>query len=254
MELHDQRNQSPTLVCRSESTQVVVHRQGGLAWIQRVGSRCSINRGKNGVTAQRILIPLSILIGILAGPVGLFAASGQSGSQYTPTFPGGLIAWLVCNGRKRNQIGGWLLFFFWQLYSGLIISAVLFAANIQSYVPENFTTTQQYALFILSTIPVFTIFLVQLAVGTVLLSARTWDVLKLLRWLIGAEVVASSVSTIIDANYFPDNVGLNFLTLIPQILWLAYFFRSARVKHVFQIHDWEIAVNSIYPVKPKLAT
>src|SRR4029077_1779897 len=122
---------------------------------------------------------------------------------------------------------------------------------IQSYVPENFTITQHFGLFILSTIPMFIIFLAQLAVGTVLLSARTWDVLKLLRWLIGAQVVATTVSTIIDANYFPDNLGLNFLTLIPQILWLGYFFRSARVKHVFQLHDWEIAVNSIYPVKPK---
>jgi hypothetical protein len=55
------------------------------------------------------------------------------------------------------------------------------------------------------------------------------SVIVWLRWLIGAEVVAAIISTIIDVNYFPDNVGLNFLTLVPEALWLAYFFRSKRV-------------------------
>lgn len=178
-----------------------------------------------------------------------------SSSQSAPAYPGGLIvAWIICNGAKRNQIGGWLLFFFWQLYGGVIITAVLFATNIQSYVPENFDSTDRCALFLVSTVPTLMIYLAQLGVGTILLSVRTWDLLKLLRWLIGAEVVAAIISTIIDANYFPDNVGLNFLTLVPEALWLAYFFRSKRVKHVFETHDWEIAVNSIYPVKPKMAT
>lgn len=134
------------------------------------------------------------------------------------------------------------------------MTALLFATNIQSYVPENFETGDRFALFVFSAVPTLIIYLAQVAVGTILLSVRTWDVLKLLRWLIGAEVVAVAISTVIDANYFPDNVWLNFLTLIPQTLWLAYFLRSTRVRHVFKTHDWEIAVNSIYPVKPKLAT
>jgi len=185
--------------------------------------------------------------------VWLITSSGST--PPAPTYPGGIIvAWLICNGAKRNQIGGWLLFFFWQLYGGVIITAALFATNIQSYVPENFESTDRCALFLVTTVPTLIIYLAQLGVGTILLSVRIWDLLKLLRWLIGAQVVASIVSTIIDANYFPDNVGLNFLTLVPEALWLAYFFRSKRVKHVFENHDWEIAVNSIYPVKPKMAT
>jgi hypothetical protein len=87
-----------------------------------------------------------------------------------------------------------------------------------------------------------------------LLSARTWDLLKLLRWVIAAEVVGAIVSTGIDAVYYPDNVALNFLTIVPESLWLAYLFRSVRVRHIFQSHDWELAVNFIYPLKPKAAT
>jgi hypothetical protein len=177
-----------------------------------------------------------------------------SGSQTTPVLPGGIIAWVICNGAKRNQIGGWLMFFFWQLYSSILMTAFLFAMNIQSYVPENFESSDRFLLFLTSVVPMLIIYLAQVGVGTILLVARTWDLLKLLRWLVGMEVVASIIALVIDANYFPDNVGLNFLTLVPQALWLAYFFRSMRVKHVFKTHDWEIAVNSLYPIKPKMVS
>ncbi len=185
----------------------------------------------------------------------ILAAASSSGSQYTPTYPGGiLVAWLICNGAKRNPIGGWLLFFYWQLYGGLLMSSAFFAMNIQSYVPENFDNREKYLLFLVSAVPTLIFFLLQLAVGTILLSVRTWDLLKLLRWVIVGEIAAAIVSTVIDAAYFPDNVGLNFLTIVPESLWLVYLFRSVRVKHVFQTHDWEIAVNSIYPAKLKMAT
>jgi hypothetical protein len=185
----------------------------------------------------------------------VIVAASSSSSQYTPTYPGGiLIAWLICNGAKRNPIGGWLLFFYWQLYGGLLMTSAFFAMNIQSYIPENFDEKEKYLLFLASAVPTLILYLIQLAVGTILLTVRTWDLLKLLRWAIIGEIAAAIVSTAIDAVYFPDNVGLNFLTIVPESLWLAYLFRSARVKHVFQTHDWEIAVNSIYPAKPKMAT
>jgi Pyridine nucleotide-disulphide oxidoreductase, dimerisation domain len=90
-----------------------------------------------------------------------FAASSNS-SPNSPTFaPGILIAWLICNGRKRSPVGGWLFFFYWQLYSGLLISAVFFAGNIQSYVPENFDTPSQFALFMASSVPGLVLFAVK---------------------------------------------------------------------------------------------
>lgn len=181
------------------------------------------------------------------------ASSGSA--PPAPTYPGGIIvAWLICNGAKRSPIGGWLLFFYWQLYSGLLMTALFFSMNIQSYVPENFDSNEKYALFVFSAVPTIILYLAQLVVGTMLLSVRTWDLLKLLRWLIAAEIVAAIVSTVIDVNFYPDNVGLNFLTIVPESLWLAYLFRSVRVKHVFKTHDWDVAVNSMYPVKPKMAT
>ena len=125
--------------------------------------------------------------------------------------------------------------------------------NFQSYVPDNFDEPSRYYLFLASAAPTIVIFALQVAVATVMISIRTWDLLRLLRALIAAQVVAATVGTIIDIKYFPDNVALGLIfTLTPEALWLAYFLRSKRVLHVFKSHDWDLAVNSIYPSQPKV--
>jgi hypothetical protein len=86
-----------------------------------------------------------------------------------------------------------------------------------------------------------------------LISVRTLDLLRLLRGLIAAAVIAAIVSVAIDAKYFPDDIALGILmTLIPECIWLAYFFVSKRVVHVFQTHDWDTAVEVIHPTTTKL--
>lgn len=184
----------------------------------------------------------------------LLAVGTSTTNSYTPSLPGGLIAWAVCNGRKRQQIGGWLLFYYWQLYSGAVMTVLFLAMGFQSYVPESYDDPGKYHLFLASSVPVLVFFCVQLAVGTMLISVRTWDMLKLLRWTICAELVAALIGAVIDANYFPDSLPFDFFTIVPGILWLAYFFRSQRVGHVFKSHDWDTAVNVIYPPKVSVAT
>src|SRR5262249_21758353 len=173
----------------------------------------------------------------------------------TPTLPlGGVIAWIICNGRKRQQIGGWLLYYYWQLYSGILMMVLFLAIGFQSYVPESYDDPQKYHLFLASAVPSVVILSLEIAVATVLISVRSWDLLKLLRWLIIAGLVAGSIATVIDISYFPENLVFDFLNIFPGALWLAYFFKSRRVKHVFKSHDWEVAVLSIYPAAPGVAT
>jgi hypothetical protein len=178
----------------------------------------------------------------------LAALATSSSSQYTPTLPGGIIAWVVCNNRKKQQIGGWLLYYYWQLYSGAVVTIIFFAIAFQSYVPENFDDKRRYVLFLTSTVPLLITYALQVAVATFLISVRTWDLLRLLRWLLVAEIAISGLGIAIDTKYFPDNIILDFFTIVPAILWLAYFFRSQRVTHVFKLHDWDEAVNNIYPI------
>jgi len=188
-------------------------------------------------------------------PVLLLALFAASSNGYTPTLPGGIIAWLVCNGRKKHELGGWLLFFYWQVYSGIVLTLVFFSMNFQSYVPDNFDDSSRCYWFLASTVPTIVIFALQVAVATILISVRTWDLLRLLRWLIAAQVVAASVGMLIDIKYFPENVALGIIfTLGPEILWLAYFLKSRRVLHVFKSHDWDLAVKAIYPTQPTPVT
>jgi len=180
--------------------------------------------------------------------IALLATIAVTNNQYTPSFPVGIVAWIVCNARKRSEYGGWLLYFHWQLYAGVLMTAFLFWTNLQSYVPENFSDNRaRHYWFLLSTVPTLVLFLLQVAVSTILISARTWDLLRLLRSLILAQVLASLLAVVIDAEVFPNNIMLTLTTLIPYSCWLAYFYESKRVKHVFLLHDWDTAVEAIHP-------
>jgi hypothetical protein len=184
----------------------------------------------------------------------LLAILATSGNKTTPFVPGGIVAWIVCNSRKRNAIGGWLLYYYWQLYSSLVVSAVFFTLNIQSYVPENFDDKTRFAIFLTAALPSLFLLFLQTAVATYSLGVQTKDMLKLIRGILVAQVLVEVLATVLDANYFPDNQVFSILMLIQEGLWAAYFFRSARVRHIFSLQDWDIAVNSMYPPKLKVAT
>lgn len=180
--------------------------------------------------------------------IAVILAVSSNGNQYTPTFPiGGIIAWLVCSRRKREAMGGWLLFYYWQLYGGILVTVAFVAIAFQSYVPESFDDPTKYHLFLLSVVPSLVIAGIEIAIATILISVPTWDMLKLLRMVMIAGLIFAACGTVIDVFYFPDNLGFDALTIIPACLWLTYFFRSRRVIHIFKTHDWEIAVNNIHP-------
>ena len=69
-----------------------------------------------------------------------------------------------------------------------------------------------------------------------------------------AELSADVLAAAIDGAYYPENVALTSLALASDLIWVAYLFRSSRVRHIFFSHDWETAVDSLYPLKLKTAT
>ncbi len=160
----------------------------------------------------------------------------------TPGLPlGWLIMWWLCARRKKEPIGGWLAYYYYQLYLGAIVAiATLAGLNIHSYVPENFTgQLNRFYLFLLSAVPGLVLLFFEVATASYLLALRTWDMVLLLRRVLIASVVAQAVGLVIDAKYFPDNIALGLLSFVPNLLWIGYFYRSERVKHVFKTHDWQ---------------
>lgn len=181
----------------------------------------------------------------------LLQASSDRTHPFTPSPIGILLAWWICNRNKRNPIGGWLMFYYCQVYGGILVTLFMFALNFQSYVPENFESSSRFALFLASVLPVLVLVFVQAAVATFLLSVRTSDMIKLLRWVMMAFVGFALAGTVIDAFYFPENTRFSLMSLVPATIWLAYFFQSKRVQHVFMRHDWDTAVEKMYPSKPR---
>jgi hypothetical protein len=188
-----------------------------------------------------------VLICVFAVPHTLFAAG--SDNQYSPNFlPGGLLAWFICSRRKRKPIGGWLSYYYWQVYAGILMTVLFFAGNIQSYVYENFDSTSRYVWFLSSTVPYTVLLIIECAAATLLLTVRNWDMLKLVRWTILGQLISAVVSTGIDAVYFKDNVVFGLLNIATAAIWYSYFRSSTRIRHVFLLHDWDKAVDSIHPI------
>jgi hypothetical protein len=180
----------------------------------------------------------------------LLQATSDRTNYFTPSPLGILLAWWICNRNKRNPIGGWLMFYYWQVYGGILVTLLFFALSAQSYVPENFDSTRRFALFLASALPGLILLFIEAAVATFLLSARTWDMVKLLRCVMMALIAVTLLGTVIDGLYFPESLAFGFLGLGSTTIWLAYFFRSKRIQHVFWAHDWDAAVGKIYPSKP----
>ena len=186
--------------------------------------------------------------------LALLLASSSSNSTYAPGLPGGgIIAWIVCYKQRRSQIGGWLLFYYWQLYGGILVTLLFFAVAFQSYVPESFDNAGLYHFFLWSTLPTLLLFATQVVVSTMFLSVRSWELLKLMRWVLAFQLVACLLAMIIDARKFPDNLFFDVWNAIGPAVWSLYFYRSKRVKHVFRTCDWDVAVEEFYPLSPSAA-
>lgn len=187
-------------------------------------------------------------------PISHLALYLASNNQFIPAFPVGIIAIVVCNIRKRGEIGGWLLFFYWQLYSGAIVTAFLFHRDFQTYVPENFAShLSTHRWLMAASVTTIVILSLQVAVGTLLVVVRNWDMVQLLRILLVAQFVAFLGALMVDITYFPNAIPLRAGSLISVGFWAAYFFMSDRVRHVFKFHDWDAAVETIHPMPKELS-
>lgn len=185
---------------------------------------------------------------------GHFALYVASNSDFLPVFPVGIIACIVCNMRKRSAFGGWLLFFYWQLYSGAVLAVLIFLKNFQIYVPENFSShASSHHWIMVTAVSTIVILSLVVAVGTMLIIVRTRDMLRFLQILLMVQIVAVFAALMVDATYFPDYVAFRVGSLISVGFWIAYFFMSDRVRHVFIWHDWETAVENIHPTPKELS-
>ena len=178
------------------------------------------------------------------------AQAQSSPSSNTTTGSGAigiLIAYWICNSRKRQAIGGWLLYYYLQLFCGALFSFVILFGSLRNFNAQLWNDSSLYTLYLLSTIPTYITLLAELTVAGFLLSTRFRKpkIVDTLRIVFVLSFVFSVVALIIDASHWPDNVAINFLPMFVSALWFFYFTRSKRVHLVLRQNDWNPGV--FYP-------
>jgi hypothetical protein len=191
------------------------------------------HRQEGGVLLARLLTLL-----LIVWETGLIAAQAASSTQQTsnPTAPLGLLVGVVCYGRRKKPIGGWLLFFFWSVFSGGVISAIFM--DIKSFLPETWNDPLLYSLSLASTVPSLVAELCLIVAAIALLRIRTWSWVVRIRWILAAMILCELIGLLIDTKYFPDNLFLDGYSLILPSVFLPYMFRSKRVSLVFLTKNW----------------
>lgn len=150
-----------------------------------------------------------------------------------------LVVWYVCAKRKTREIGGWLLFYYIQLYVGAGVAIVLSLASLDSYRPAAWSENPSaYPLLLLASLPVLGAVLGQVAVAHKLRKTRDGKLLFVLRNMLWAYIAASLVAGLVDSAVFPDAMEMDLFSAFVGAVWLAYFYRSERVRKVFETRDW----------------
>lgn len=196
------------------------------------------------------LLSLARLTAIFLSSVPALAL--DSDTKSTAPFggaPGALLMWWICSRRKDKPIGGWLLYFYIQLYASAAVSLLFIFPSVSNYNPASWHDMTLYWLWLISVLPGQVLLIVQVVLGSIMLRHREWKWVQYLMISFAMDLAFSALSTCIDSWHFPDNVYLNFLTIAYAAIWLLYLWRSVRVEAVFKTHDWQIA-----PKIPTVAT
>jgi hypothetical protein len=171
----------------------------------------------------------------VSSPAYAFAASNNPGAAGAPLFLACALAYLT----RRRAIGGWLCYFYFQLYISLLFWPVLFAVNIFKYLaPSEWASSRDYALFLLSTVPLYMTMCTEAFFATVLLFRRNIEHVRFVRYSLIAQVATASLSLSIAVMQSDSNIVLDTLTLSFAVIWCLYFFRSCRVQLVLVENRW----------------
>ncbi len=153
--------------------------------------------------------------------------------------PIGLIFAVICYVRRRDEVGGWLMFFYYQIFGTIVLLLMHIIWQFREFLPSWWDSEWDHIVFLCAFLPRLLAFLLVGAVGIVLLSRREWFWVRNLRVALAVALLLVGVSLLLDIVFFPSAIFTNGLRLIMLVLWLVYFSVSKRVHHVFRAHDWD---------------
>jgi hypothetical protein len=153
------------------------------------------------------------------------------------------LPFLVAYFARKRAVGGWLLLYYWSLYSGVLVSLIMNALSFSNFSPSLWPNSTRYAFVVVDT-AISSIALYATAVVSTLLLFKKYRNLKMLsitKKLLLVGLVWSIVSLGLDFVYpAGDLMSLDVYSLVGSAVWYFYVLRSQRVQHVFVLQDFEV--------------
>lgn len=179
-----------------------------------------------------VIITLFLANDALAATSGTRSQSAAGGALFA--------AFAIVYLSRRRAIGGWLLYFYIQLYLSFALSLFFVPQIFTNLNPKQWDNSFLYVMFFLSVVPVMATEIIQVIAATKLLSRRNEQNVNFLLKIIVTLVATSAIALVIDNVYFSDGPNLFFdvLTLAFAVIWALYFSKARRVKLVFIERNW----------------
>src|SRR5262249_55954795 len=152
----------------------------------------------------------TVLLGAFAFCVSSDAFAAPANQGQNTVGAGLFLAWAIAYLTRRRAIGGWLLYFYIQLYLSLLISLLFLPGVIANLSPSSWDSAILYVLSFLSTVPVLLAEAFEAYAATVLLIRRNESNLRVLRFALVALAVTSGSALAIDIGYFNEGATLFF--------------------------------------------
>lgn len=169
----------------------------------------------------------------------VLAADGQSSTSYdwAPFWLALAIAYLT----RRRRIGGWLFYYYFQLYGSIVFLVFILVFSLRNYEPSTWHDKELYTLLIISTVPFYLLKLFETIAATLLLvkSYRSQKFINYLKCVLILEVIIEILSFFIDDFDFANHIFFDVLGGIFAAIWYLYFKDSLRAYYVLANPDWE---------------
>ena len=195
-----------------------------------------------------------ILTIFLTFPNVLFAAA-DAATKTNPSTMGAAfwITFFIVYFSRKKAIGGWLLYYYVQLYISIFVSVAILFTSLNNFKPSSWEDISLYPFYLVSVVPSYLLFVVQLFLSTKLLFIKYRNInnLKILRMIMVVTVAFDVIGLAIDIKHFSDNVFLSVYSLIISIIWCAYFYVSKRVNAVFIENKWEYIEKPVEILSPE---
>lgn len=150
-----------------------------------------------------------------------------------------LLTIILCVKLRREEIGGWLLYFYIKLYLDAIFTLLELIFNYNQYLPIAWSVLPSlYLWYLVSVIPAKIVTFLVLGFGEKLRFSRNGKWLKWLRGVVWIELVVLGLESTIDLKFFRSNLPSDFFSLLWPFIFLPYLYFSRRINRVFGLKDW----------------